>query len=48
MWMGLILVETKLHILLVEWKVLMLQIFLIIVKRWVPYLKYNQQYAYHQ
>ncbi len=38
--------ETKLNILLVKWKVLMLQIPLVIVKMQVPHLRHDQQYAY--
>jgi hypothetical protein len=36
-WIGLISMETKLHTLLAEWKVLMLQTKLRSVKRWVPH-----------
>jgi hypothetical protein len=38
--------ETKLNILLAKWKALMLQIPPIIIKRQVPHLRHDQQYAY--
>ncbi len=47
-WMNLIPMGTKQHTSLTEWKVLMLQTPLIIVKKWVAHLKNDQQYAYHQ
>jgi hypothetical protein len=40
-WIDLILAETKLHILLVKWKLLMLQILFIIVKRQVLHLNHD-------
>ncbi len=46
-WTGLTLVETKLHILPTEWKITMLQTSAISVKKQVPHLKHDQQYAYH-
>lgn len=46
--MSLIHMETKQHTSLIEWKVLMLQIPHIIVKKWVPHLKHDQQYVYQQ
>ncbi len=45
---GCISMETKLHIFLVEWKVLMLQTSPIIVRWQVPHLKHDQHYAYHR
>jgi hypothetical protein len=40
-WTNLILEKTKLPIMLTEWKILMLQTPLIIVKGWIPYPKQN-------
>jgi hypothetical protein len=47
-WTGLIHVETKLHTSSTKWKVPMLQIPSIILKKWIPHMKYEQQYVYHQ
>jgi hypothetical protein len=41
-WMGLILVETELHTSSAEWKILMLQILPINIKKWVSHLKHDQ------
>jgi hypothetical protein len=46
--MSLILMETKQHTSLTMWKVLMLQTPPVIIKKWVPHLKHDQQYVYHQ
>jgi hypothetical protein len=46
--MGLIPIETKLHILLVEWKILMLQTLFVIIKSQTSHLKQDQQYVYNQ
>lgn len=47
-WTSLIHVQTKLHTSSTKWKVIMLQTPSIIVKKWIPHLKYEQQYVYHQ
>ncbi len=47
LWMGLIPKETKQQTSLIKWKILMLQILHTIVKKQVPHLRYDLQYAYH-